>query len=226
MERAPGGLPDVALRPNECQLVGRGSSRQWAGRDERAWFTVKHIFFDSWDVLLRTAIIGVSGYVGLILLLRISGKRTLSKMNAFDLIVTVALGSTLASLLLSKEVALAQGMVAFALLISLQFVVTWSSVRVGWIRRAVTGEPALLVHRGQLLPRALRKARVTEDEVRAAVRSAGLAALEDAEALVLETDGSFSVVQRSGDRGSSSLKDFDIGPAPAEPNSGERSGPR
>ncbi|HEX6265655.1 MAG TPA: YetF domain-containing protein, partial [Burkholderiales bacterium] len=76
-----------------------------------------------------------------------------------------------------------------------QFAVTWSSVRLRWVRRLVTGEPALLVHRGQLLPSALRKARVTEDEVRAAARAAGLPALEEAQAVVLETDGSFSVVR-------------------------------
>src|SRR5690606_29068465 len=109
-------------------------------------------------------------YAGLVILLRTSGKRTLSKMNAFDLIVTVALGSILATILLSKDVALAEGMTAFGLLIALQFVVTWSSVRFGWVRRLVTGEPTLLLHAGSMLPQAMRRSRVTEDEVRAAVR--------------------------------------------------------
>lgn len=156
---------------------------------------MERIFFDGWDSLLRTVVIGVLAYVGLVVCLRVSGKRTLSKMNAFDLVVTVALGSTLATILLSKDVTLAQGMLALVLLIGMQFAVTWSSVRVRWVRRLVTGEPALLVHRGELLPSALRKARVTEDEVRAAVRAAGLPALEEAASVVLETDGSFSVVR-------------------------------
>jgi len=156
---------------------------------------VERIFFDGWDSLLRTVVIGVLAYVALVVCLRVSGKRTLSKMNAFDLVVTVALGSTLATILLSKDVTLAQGMLALVLLIGMQFAVTWSSVRVRWVRRLVTGEPALLVHRGELLPSALRKARVTEDEVRAAVRAAGLPALGEAASVVLETDGSFSVVR-------------------------------
>ena len=50
----------------------------------------------------------------LVIFLRLSGKRTLSKMNAFDLVVTVALGSTLATVLLTKDVALADGALAFA----------------------------------------------------------------------------------------------------------------
>ncbi len=166
---------------------------------------MEHIFFNNWSAVIRTAVIGVLAYFTLILLLRASGKRTLSKMNAFDLVVTVALGSTLASILLNKDVAWAEGTVAFALLIGLQFVITWSSVRWGWVRRTVTGEPALLLYRGERLPSAMRIARVTEDEVRAAVRSAGLATLEEAEAVVLETDGSFSVVRRG--EGDSSLSD-------------------
>ncbi len=126
-----------------------------------------------------------------------AGKRTLSKMNAFDFVVTVALGSTLASILLSKDVTLLQGGAAFALLIALQFAVTWTSVRVAWVRRFVTGEPSLLLFRGQLQPGVMRRTRVTEDEVRTAVRRAGLRSFDEAEAVVLETDASFSVIARN-----------------------------
>lgn len=157
---------------------------------------LEDVFFDGWEGLARTLAIGVMAYVVMITFLRISGKRTLSKMNAFDLIVTVALGSTLATVLLSKDVALAEGAVAFAVLIGLQFIVTWSSVRARWVRKLVTGEPRMLYYRGELLSDSLRKARVTVDEVEAAVRSSGMAALDDAESVVLETDGSFSVIKR------------------------------
>ena len=162
-------------------------------------------FFGGWLALVRTLVVGVLAYLGLVTLLRVSGRRTLSKMNAFDLVVTVALGSTLASVLLNKNVSLSQGIVAFALLIGMQFIVTWSSVRIWWVRGLVTGEPALLLYRGELLSGALRKARVTEDEVRAAVRSAGRETLEEVDAVVLETDGSFSVVGGSGEGGESAL---------------------
>lgn len=168
---------------------------------------MEQIFYNGWEGLARTLIVGVLAYASLVICLRWSGKRTLSKMNAFDLIVTVSLGSTLASILLSKGVALAEGVLAFTLLIGLQFVVTWSSVRVRWIRRLVTGEPQLLFERGTFLPAALHRARVTEGEVRAAVRSAGLYDLAAVEAVVLETDGSFSVVGGGGGTGESSLAD-------------------
>ncbi len=166
---------------------------------------MEQIFFTGWDNLLRTLVVGVLAYVVLVVFLRISGKRTLSKMNAFDFVVTVALGSTLATVLLNKDIALAEGALAFALLIGLQFVVTWSSVRERWVRQLVTGEPRMLFYRGMYLPSALRSARVTEDEVRAAIRAAGLLALPDIEAVVLETDGSFSVVRRGDGIEASSL---------------------
>lgn len=155
---------------------------------------MRQIFFDNYFSLIRTLIIGVLAYICLITLLRVSGKRTLSKMNAFDFVVTVALGSTLATVLLSKDVTLAQGTMAFAVLIGLQFVITWTSVRMRWVRKLVTGEPSLSLHRGKYLQSELQRTRVTEDEILAAVRSAGLSAVEEVAAVVLETDGSFSVV--------------------------------
>ncbi len=78
------------------------------------------MFFDSWQGIGRVIVVGTLAYAALITILRISGKRTLTKMNAFDLVVTMALGSTLATIVLSKDVALAEGVVAFALLAALQ----------------------------------------------------------------------------------------------------------
>lgn len=164
------------------------------------------LFFDNWQTLSRTLIVGVSAYVSLVLLLRISGRRTLSKMNAFDMVVTVALGSTLATILLNRDVALAEGVLAFALLIGMQYLVTWTSVRMPWVRQIVTGEPALLIYEGKLLPSALKRARVTEDEILSAVRSAGNQTFKQIKAVVLETDGSFSVVQNEESDAKSSLK--------------------
>jgi len=168
------------------------------------------IFFNGWFTLLRTVVVGVLAYAVLILFLRISGKRTLSKMNAFDLIITVSLGSTLATIAISADVALAQGALALALLIGLQFVITWSSIRWRWLRRLVTGEPSLLLYRGQYLPGALVKSRVTEDEVRAAVRAHGVSAIEEVDAVVLETDGSFSVIQATHNREWTSLAGIEM----------------
>jgi uncharacterized membrane protein YcaP (DUF421 family) len=82
--------------------------------------------------------------VGLVLVLRVTGKRTLSKMNAFDLIVTVALGSALANTMLSKSTPLAEGLAGMTLLVLLQFAVTWASVRSEALQGLVKAQPAIL----------------------------------------------------------------------------------
>lgn len=152
------------------------------------------MFFDDWQTLWRTAIVGTCAYFALIFLLRISGKRTLSKMNAFDFVVTVALGSTLATILLSKQTALAEGVLALALLIFLQFIITWLSVRWDLIGRLVKAEPRLLYYQGEYLYSAMKRERVEAEEIRQALRSSGGSTTADKVAVVLETDGSMSVV--------------------------------
>lgn len=156
------------------------------------------MFFDSWIGIVRVIVVGGLAYVALLLLLRISGKRTLSKMNAFDMVITIALGSTLATVILSKSVALVEGVLAFALLIFLQFAVTWASVRSSKVQRLVKDEPKLLVYEGRFLWDALEAERVTESEVRAAAREKGIADMGKVGAAVLETDGTVSVMPRSG----------------------------
>lgn len=164
------------------------------------------MFFDDWAGIYRTLLVGVLAYSALILLLRVSGKRTLSKMNAFDLIVTVALGSTLATILLSQDVALAEGVAALALLIGLQYLIAWLQRRSSAISKLVKAEPTLLFHRGEFLANAMRRERVVQAEVYAAVREQGIASLEQVEAVVLETDGSFSVLQRPSAEPTTTLK--------------------
>lgn len=158
---------------------------------------MEQLFFTSWASLLRTLIISVLAYAGLIIMLRISGKRTLSKMNAFDLIVTVALGSTLATVLLTKGVALADGLLAFALLIGLQFSITWLSVRSKAVSQLVKASPTLLVYQGQYLPDAMRAERVTESEILASLRERGIGTLAEAAAVILENDGTLNALTQA-----------------------------
>jgi uncharacterized membrane protein YcaP (DUF421 family) len=168
---------------------------------------VASTFFDGWNDLRELTVLGLVSYVALVLVLRVSGKRTLAKLNAFDLVVTVALGSTLATSLLSSEVSVSEGVAAFALLVGAQFVVSSASVRWRAVRRSAKSEPALLVEDGRLLDRRLRVNRIAVEEVRQAVRSSGLGGLEAVAAVVLETDGTLSVIPRSALGSGSALVD-------------------
>lgn len=164
------------------------------------------MLFDGWHDLLRLLIVGVCAYVGLVGLLRMTGKRTLAKMNAFDLVVTVALGSTLATVLLSSDVSLAEGLTAFALLCGLQYVVAKASIRSERFQKLIKADPSLLFYRGRFLSVPMRAERVTAEEVLAAVRAQGIADLDSVDAVVLETDGSFSVVAGGRGEGVDSLR--------------------
>ncbi len=87
------------------------------------------MIFDSWYGILRVLVVGPLAYVSLVLILRMLGKRTLAKLNAFDLVITIALGSTFATVLLSKSVPLAERVVSMLVLVALQYAVAWLSVR-------------------------------------------------------------------------------------------------
>lgn len=167
------------------------------------------LFFDTWESLLRTGLITFFSYTLLIFFLRVSGKRTLSKMNAFDMIVTIALGSTLATVMLNKDVALADGALAFILLISLQLVISTFSMRSGFFNDLVKGMPTLLVYKGEILTRMARKERINEDEIHAVVREKGLSSLAEVHAIVLESDGSLSVLEKSPSGKEDTLKDVE-----------------
>lgn len=173
---------------------------------------LESMFFDSWAGLLRVLVGGVFAYVTLVAFLRVSGKRTLSKLNAFDLVITVSLGSTLASIILSKSVMLLEGALALALLVTLQYVITWLSVRSETFKDLIKAEPTLLLHKGQMLHGPMRRQRVTQDDLLAAVRAQGAGDLSEIDAVVLETDGSISVVQGVSPR-TSSLANVSEAPA-------------
>lgn len=152
------------------------------------------LFWTSWYAVTRAAILAAGGYVGLILLLRTSGKRSASKLNMFDWAMTVALGSMLATTALSSSVPLAAGIAAFATLIGLQYLIAWATARSSMVRSIVKARPALLYHRGEFLRDQMRKERIAEEEIRAVVREAGYGSMESVQAVVLETDSELSIL--------------------------------
>lgn len=156
-------------------------------------------FFGGWAPLGRILVVGTAMYVTLVVLLRISGSRTLASMNAFDFIVTVAIGSAFGRALTAKGVALAEAVAAFALLIALQYAVAWLQTRWSPFKHIVTNPPALLYFRGGFQPHALQQHRVTEAEVRGAVRKKKIGSMREVEAVVLESSGEFSVIKALGD---------------------------
>jgi uncharacterized membrane protein YcaP (DUF421 family) len=167
------------------------------------------VYFDDWASIGRVFGVGVVAYGALVLVLRLSGKRTLAKMNAFDFVVTVALGSALSTILLSPDIALAEGVAAIALLCGAQYVVAWLSTRTVLVRRMVKSRSVLVLRDGRFIDAALRRERLTPSEVRQAIRAGGNGAVEDIAAVVLETDGTLSVIPGAAVGSGSALCDVD-----------------
>lgn len=166
------------------------------------------MFFDDWSGIGRVLIIAAVAYITLIFLLQASGKRTLAKMTAFDFIVTVAIGSILANIILSKNTVIMEGMTAFVVLIGAQYFISAFSMRSRTFERMVKPDPTLLLYRGHLLGEAMQSERITEADILFAIRQRGLASMEDAEAVVLEADGSLNVVHKSDQASNSALKNL------------------
>jgi uncharacterized membrane protein YcaP (DUF421 family) len=155
------------------------------------------MWWDSWSDVGRIVAVGAAAYLSVVVVLRVSGKRTLAKLNAFDLVVTVALGSTLATILLNSDVSWAEGVTALLLLAGLQALVAWVTVHRSGARAVVTSRPTLVWRDGRPIESALLQQRVAVDEVRQAVRATGTGDLGDVAAVVLESDGTLSVIPQS-----------------------------
>ncbi len=157
--------------------------------------------------LLHTFVVGTLSYLGVIVWLRVSGKRTLSKWNSFDFVVTVAFGSILASSLLSTDTSWLQAMLAVGMLVAFQFILTWLSVRTTAVQSLLKAEPTLLLFKGKFLEKPMKDQRVAEGEVLAAIRLSGGGSIEDTDAVILETNGNFSVVKNLDLGNASALRD-------------------
>lgn len=165
------------------------------------------MFFSNFQTIERTIIIGFFAYISLIILLRISGKRTLSKLNAFDLIVTVAMGSTLASILTSKKVTWDQGTLAFFMLIGLQYIIAKMAYHISFVNKLIKSKPQVLYVKGEFLSKAMKKERVLKKEILQAARSQGLSSMKQVDTVVLESDGTISLIKKSDQKEKDTLND-------------------
>jgi uncharacterized membrane protein YcaP (DUF421 family) len=163
-------------------------------------------FFDGWEPIGRIVVVGTLGYMALVVLLRAAGKRTMARMNTFDFVITVTLGASFGRILTTREVGLAEAVTAFAVLIALQYLVGWIRVRSPAFARAIDSPPSLLYFRGRFLHDAMRRERITEAELLNTIRKQGLGSFEKVEAVILEADGRYAVIESDSAGDSSAVK--------------------
>lgn len=161
--------------------------------DDLEWVTN---WASDWDRVLSITVSSVVFYLFVVLLVRVMGKRVTAQMNSFDWIITVAVGSLVASGILLEDVSLADAAVAIVALSLCQWAMTWMSIKSAYFSDIVKPVPRLLVHRGEYLESAMRAERVTKSEVNVALRAEGFTDVADANWVILEANGQLTVVPR------------------------------
>lgn len=150
-------------------------------------------FESSWTSLIAICITAIVIYLAVIIFTRIAGKRSFSKMSSFDFAMTVAIGSILAGTILSKSVSLAEGVVGLAMVYILQLSVAILR-RHSKIEKLIGNNPLLLMDGPRILYDNLKKARVTESDLRSKLREANVLESSQIRAVVFEATGDISVL--------------------------------
>lgn len=149
--------------------------------------------------LLMTLLSGVGIYVALILLTRIVGLRSFSKMSSFDFAMTVAIGSVIGSTLLSESPSLLTGAFGLMVLFGIQYAVSKSRFFTDIVGRLVDNRPLLVMAGEDILSEHLRAARLTEEDLKSQLRRAGITHPNQVLAVVFEITGDLVVLKRNED---------------------------
>jgi uncharacterized membrane protein YcaP (DUF421 family) len=145
------------------------------------------------EIVLRTAIV----YLFLVAVIRLSGRREVGQISVPELVLILIISNAVQNAMVGENTSVAAGIVAVITLLLLDRALDFLIGRSRRFRRIVEGEPRLLARDGRILTRALRDAKVRPEDLRAAVRAAGLISVDDVRLAVLETDGSISIIPMS-----------------------------
>lgn len=150
----------------------------------------------SWDVIGTVALSTLAIYVTAVVTVRLAGRRTVAQLSAFDAVVTIALGSVIATTAVSGTTSYVEGATAFVVLLALQVSVAWLRRRSPLLRRLLEFEPEIVVRDGEgRLPRGPWTSQLTEDELWSRLRQQGVFHPEEVTLAVLEPNGALSVVR-------------------------------
>jgi|SRR4051794_19344672 uncharacterized membrane protein YcaP (DUF421 family) len=136
-------------------------------------------------------------FVFIFTLTRVMGRRELSSLEPFDLILLVIVGDALQQGLTQDDYSLTGGVVVISTIALLQVFVSWVSFRFRRSRWLLEGEPLIVVERGKVIEKNLDRERMTREELAALLRQQQVASVDDVEWAVLETSGAVTVIRKS-----------------------------
>lgn len=145
-----------------------------------------------WEFVLRA----VAVYVAIIVMVRLTGKRSVAQTTPFDMILLVLLGTAVQNSLIGEDVSLIGGLILAATLILLNHAVGWVTARSKRVHSLIEGDPVLVARNGELLYGALRRQNVSVVDFGEAMRREGLRNYDEIECAWLETDGTVTVRKR------------------------------
>ncbi len=148
----------------------------------------------TWTEILMVLISSIGIYIAVILYTRLAGLRSFSKMSSFDFAMTVAIGSLIATTILTKDPPLIQAIIALGLLYFLRNGVAKLRGVSPFVSKLVDNQPILLMKGPHMIDENLRATKVTPDDLRAKLREANVTDLNQIKAVVLETTGDVSVL--------------------------------
>jgi uncharacterized membrane protein YcaP (DUF421 family) len=144
------------------------------------------------DIVLR----GIVVYLFIWLLTRIIGRRELSTLEPFDLILLIVLGDLVQQGVTQNDFSVTGALLASGTIAMMTLLFSWLAFRFHRLQPVLEGDPVILVERGTPIERNLRRNRITLEELAAQARLQQVAYLEDIEWAVLETSGSISVIPK------------------------------
>ncbi len=156
-------------------------------------------FEASTNSLVAIVLTAIGIYFATIIFTRLAGKRSFSKMSSFDFAMTVAIGSIIATTVLSKSVSLLQGIVGMAAVYILQISVAIFR-RLEIVQKLIDNKPLLLMDGEKILKENMRKARVTESDLRSKLREANVLELSQVRAVIFEATGDIAVLHSKDDQ--------------------------
>jgi len=156
--------------------------------DSTLWKEMFHLDVSVLEKILRPVIV----YAFLIIGLRLAGKRTLAQLNPFDLIVLLMLSNTVQNAIIGNDNSVTGGVIGATTLLAVNYLVVWFFYRHRRLDRLTEGNADMLIERGQVNRKRLRKELITRAELDAAARRQGLASLEECDRALLEPGGTFS----------------------------------
>ncbi|MCH6483968.1 DUF421 domain-containing protein [Pseudoxanthomonas sp. LH2527] len=145
-----------------------------------------------WEFVLRA----VAVYVVVLVMVRLSGKRTVGQFTPFDLLVVVLLGTAVQNSLIGEDTSLLGGLILAATLLGLNWGVGKLSSRSRRFDEVVEGKPVILVRHGRLFRDELARQSLSEHDFAIARRSAGYATLGEIALAVLESSGEITFIRR------------------------------